>query len=1031
MANTTIPAGLTIARNGMKFTFGWKITAKDHDGGQQIQWRTNLTAPGKWLPSNTASLPITNRATSKTVTLTMDDYWPNPEKKFLETVSFRIRGKRAPYEEGTGDARHTVTPGWSEWARKDYKVKLPPKPSGSAEWIESGEKAGMTRFSWAAKNDAKNNQPFHSVEWWSVLLANSNITDGSKIKFGSYSSATHGTDSHASGSIIPDEDFSMLRTGSHTRWVKFRSRGPRGGSGWKYLEHVYAYPNKPLIIKVENSESNGNVTLNMVWEVKDNPGRPIDKTTIEYFIGTPAAGRTVPTGASWTEARVQSDSKYTKEGARIVISEAPGVDECMWTRVVCTHDENSTPSNNWFVRGKALSPPVDVAADPSSGLVTITASNESEVPDSQLAVIMRTDKDPDSDIIIGIIPHGSGSGQFAIPEVASSVSVGFGVYAFQGEAKGSTIDGVTTYAVTANMKSPVVWKGGSVPTAPENFTASISPDTSGEAVLEWDWTWQQANATEISWSQNPNAWESTDEPDIYLISNHNQPRWRVSGLETGVRWYFRARFAVESADDYNYGPYSDTAILDLTSAPAIPVLELSKAVIAAGESFTASWAYTTTDGTAQAYAEICEASYVDGEIVYGDVIAHETTAQHSDITPSWQTGTSHNLCVRVTSASGHVSDGWSSPVSILVADPVTCEITQVSIPEEIIADSDGVERTVNSLKTLPITITAEGAGDTGQTTVIIERADEYHMMRPDERTMDGYDGETIAILRQYGEAQMTITQGDLIGSLDDGAPYRIIATAEDEYGQTASDELEFEVHWTHQPEIPEVSAVIDNGVAKITATVPELYTAGDVIDIYRLSADAPEIIIKNGEYGTVYVDPYPTIGESGGHRIVARTANGDYITEDGQPAWTDLTSDDGDYIDEYSIIIDFDGRQAILPYDLNLSNKWSKDFRLTNYLGGSQQGDWNEAVSRTATLTANLIADFDADTIEDMRALSRYSGICHVRTPDGSSFAADVQVSETKNYSNWDMVGFTLTVTKIDPERLDGMTLEEWTGGLE
>ncbi|MBR1910372.1 MAG: hypothetical protein IJ821_07285, partial [Lachnospiraceae bacterium] len=257
------------------------------------------------------------------------------------------------------------------------------------------------------------------------------------------------------------------------------------------------------------------------------------------------------------------------------------------------------------------------------------------------------------------------------------------------------------------------------------------------------------------------------------------------------------------------------------------------------------------------------------------------------------------------------------------------------------------------------------------------------------------------------------------------------ATAEDEYGQTASDELEFEVHWTHQPEIPEVSAVIDNGVAKITATVPELYTAGDVIDIYRLSADAPEIIIKNGEYGPVYVDPYPTIGESGGHRIVARTANGDYITEDGRPAWTDLTSDDGDYIDEYSIIIDFDGRQAILPYDLNLSNKWSKDFRLTNYLGGSQQGDWNEAVSRTATLTANLIADFDADTIEDMRALSRYSGICHVRTPDGSSFAADVQVSETKNYSNWDMVGFTLTVTKIDPERLDGMTLEEWTGGLE
>ena len=213
-------------------------------------------------------------------------------------------------------------------------------------------------------------------------------------------------------------------------------------------------------------------------------------------------------------------------------------------------------------------------------------------------------------------------------------------------------------------------------------------------------------------------------------------------------------------------------------------------------------------------------------------------------------------------------------------------------------------------------------------------------------------------------------------------------------------------------------------MAKITATAPSGVQTGDVIDIYRLSADKPELIIEGGAYGTTYVDPYPTLGENGGHRIVARTKNGDYITSDNKPAWIDVPTN----VDEYSIIIDFDGRKVLLPYDIGLSNKWTKDFRVTNYLGGSQQGDWNAVVGRTGTFTTNLISDFDADTIEDMRALARHNGICHVRTPDGSSFAADIQVSENKTYSNWDIVGFTLTVTRIDPETLDGVTLGEWTG---
>ncbi|MBR0482328.1 MAG: hypothetical protein IJJ48_07650, partial [Firmicutes bacterium] len=149
------------------------------------------------------------------------------------------------------------------------------------------------------------------------------------------------------------------------------------------------------------------------------------------------------------------------------------------------------------------------------------------------------------------------------------------------------------------------------------------------------------------------------------------------------------------------------------------------------------------------------------------------------------------------------------------------------------------------------------------------------------------------------------------------------------------------------------------------------------------------------------------------------------------PAWIDLTDSDGDLFEEYSIIIDFNGNRAVLPYDISMSNKWTKDFKKTVYLGGSQEGDWNEAVERKGNYNYTLLADEDAETIRMLRELADYAGICHIRTPEGSSFSADIQVSENKAYIEWDVVKYTLAVTRIDPETLDGMTYDEWSGEEE
>ena len=365
----------------------------------------------------------------------------------------------------------------------------------------------------------------------------------------------------------------------------------------------------------------------------------------------------------------------------------------------------------------------------------------------------------------------------------------------------------------------------------------------------------------------------------------------------------------------------------------------------------------------------------------------------------------------------------------------------------IIIDSS-TTTTGNYLRRLPLEVTVEGAGVGGSTTVVIERYSSYSVDRPTSSDLDGFEGETIAMKSIEGEGTVSFDQNDLLGYLDDTAEYRIVANVTDSYGQTATTSVLpmgndatsefFTVAWEHQAIFPDAEFTVDpiNLITLIRPTIPEgyeEYAKEDTCDIYRLSADRPELIVANAKFGTWYVDPYPTLGTIfGGHRIVYKTKYGDYITEDNAMAWLDLTSEDGNYLDYFSIIIDFEGEQISLPYNISVSNSWKKDFTTTKYLGGSVQGDWNPGVERTVSLNTVTVVPVDPDTIQQMRRLATYPGVCHVRTPDGSSFSANVDVQESREERQVNMLSkFTLDITRVDSEGFDGMTLAQWEGNDE
>jgi hypothetical protein len=78
-------------------------------------------------------------------------------------------------------------------------------------------------------------------------------------------------------------------------------------------------------------------------------------------------------------------------------------------------------------------------------------------------------------------------------------------------------------------------------------------------------------------------------------------------------------------------------------------------------------------------------------------------------------------------------------------------------------------------------------------------------------------------------------------------------------------------------------------------------------------------------------------------------------------------------------------------------------------------------------MDALSVVTSDPETIQGMRRLSVHAGICHVRTPEGSSFACDIQVSESIGYdSGGQIASFSLSITRVDPEDLDGTLYADW-----
>lgn len=1136
---TTKPTGLALSRNDYTFSFTWTPRG---DGSTAQQVKSIVTnrnpAPNEQnqsgIKKNTksTSIALSSLQAERNTNGNTAKYKPLGSK-YLTKVTFKVRGKHAGK--------------WSSWQEKSYTIA---KPSIPAYVAPSASNQNFTYvYNWDY-NQYENSGSviFVDYEWQTVLYESSvasgknlpqniwNLCSSQRISFidpitgntlTNQPSTGHGI--YSSISII--DDTSVVELGKR-RFFRVRARGPAGESDWQYSDHSFAKPTVPRIesgrIDISSATAGTSVTLRV--NTQSSALASTDENTFKYAIVNPRT--TVAVGSDdWARSTVSlpdgfdqwtDGTTFGSTGTTSTFSfhtdSVVGSDEAMFVKIDASNSGGTSSSIPVLVKRNeseplALSPPTlgSVSVNPATNSVTVTVTNNATLENNKsfIAVYFRSSEDQEEGQPIGIISYSSTQPQtatFVMPEYGESVTPSIGVACYVADyspaSKVATYPGTLTYYEIDNvmMSSGKKWQTNIVPLPPSDIVLSRAKE--GTIRVSFSWTWSAANIAEISWSDDPDAWESTNEPSSYSIDRANYDgKWNITGLGAGT-WYVKVRLIKSTDDSVLYGTYSDRYSFDLSSAPDTPNLYLTPKVLAQDALVTATWLYSSTDGTAQASAQLAEAfkvyqktqdsSIIAGKVYYtlnngvytavsspvaadlsnyyedtGDWTYTEldkamtsggTSIQFSPATYGWAEGSTHYVSIRVQSASGHQSKDWSNPVKIDVATLPTITVTGIAqsntdaLKEVTIPIGEDDERTDLSLVKLPLEFTVTGAGVGGYTTAAITRAEGFELDRPDDSTLQGFEGETIIERTiQNGSNLSVLFSFNLedfkasLGHLDDEASYRLTITVTDTYGQVVSTNLAeitnrdndlFYVHWDHQGVMPTATVVYDtvNKIGKITVPQPlSGYISGDYCEIYRLSADRPQKIVENGVFGTTYVDPYPTYGIFSGYRVVYLTKYGDYRDDEGNLTWTDYGPMEADaenqigYLDEFAIRLDFDDQSIVLPGNVSLSNSWNKDFQLTRYLGGSMEGDWNPGIERTGSYKATVPIEHDPALMYSMRLLGDYPGVVHVRAPDGSNFYANVNLTDDRE-AKWvtRLSQVTLNITKVDAVELDGMTLEEW-----
>lgn len=573
------------------------------------------------------------------------------------------------------------------------------------------------------------------------------------------------------------------------------------------------------------------------------------------------------------------------------------------------------------------------------------------------------------------------------------------------------------------------------PTAEDDHVEvkSVEPNDAGSLKVALGWSSQDdSTGTEVSWSEYGDAWRSTQQPTTFNVewagetvtppsgsTFDRETELVIRGLEEGVKYYVKARRYLTNDQGTTFGDYASAPA---SQFPAIPVsspttvlMNLDRYAIK-GAAFEVSWTY---DGESEqkkwivykysdTYTQIQNATgnpaiqrwYTrSGSGTASDPYVYTLT---TDTTP--QQGVTYYSRDRVIAANGDDSVGATTitpkegetSLSLSVAVSTGSEYTESSIGTIQI-----VSKPVCSLPVLP-TFTANPlivpvTSDSNDVTLTIRVISDGYFFKAPDKDRTQVPGEVV--FTQYvdkpnwvasnGAYVHTVTLPNMT-TLYDGGQYTVLATVKNETTGLVSDEVQsrFAVDLAHKavPPSKQSTVLVPPGSFSVNITViPSDGTSeSDVCDVYRSTPDGYYLISEGRKFGSVITDRFAPFSKNLPleYRLVTRTTDGDMD-------WVDIP------YKLYGNFIRFDWgehKHLDVPFNLEVDDKHQKDFERRKHLDGNTPGFWNPAVTRDSSVKTKIVKFGDPDELRLINDLAQFAGPVFTRTPEGSAFAANVNV---------------------------------------
>ena len=136
--------------------------------------------------------------------------------------------------------------------------------------------------------------------------------------------------------------------------------------------------------------------------------------------------------------------------------------------------------------------------------------------------------------------------------------------------------------------------------------------------------------------------------------------------------------------------------------------------------------------------------------------------------------------------------------------------------------------------------------------------------------------------------------------------------------------------------------------------------------------------------------------------VVIRTADGDVEFSD---VYYDLVCG--------SLRFDWESSSVELPYNINRTDSFTKDFMPRKHADGSIGGYWSPAVEHHGSLSTELIKLESAEQREALMAMANWAGPVFVRTPDGMAYCADASLGTLEISYSSDAVAVTVEASEV------------------